>query len=196
MGQGPFILEALRSHSFRQTTVGRTPLDESSARRRDLYLTTHNTHNRQTSMPPAGFESTIPPSERPQTHALDRAATGTGRKNITIGKRDNSLNCNHPHTPTNAHNLRVIDRPPDYIPALMQWWGLFGRRILRVMPAVAYLLARSPMSNKWKVMTQTKRDILVPQVWDWAWDQAQPVKKFTSRNPQRCIGWDWQKECV
>jgi len=29
------------------TTVGRTPLDEWSARRRDLYLTTHNTHNRQ-----------------------------------------------------------------------------------------------------------------------------------------------------
>jgi hypothetical protein len=33
------------------TTVGRTPLDEWSARRGDLYLTTHNTHNRQTSMP-------------------------------------------------------------------------------------------------------------------------------------------------
>jgi len=27
-------------------------------------------------MPPAGFEPTIPASERPQTHALDRAATG------------------------------------------------------------------------------------------------------------------------
>ena len=36
----------------RRTTVGRTPLDEWSSRHRDLYLTTHNTHNRQTSMPP------------------------------------------------------------------------------------------------------------------------------------------------
>jgi hypothetical protein len=27
-------------------------------------------------MPPAGFEPTIPANERPQTHALDRAATG------------------------------------------------------------------------------------------------------------------------
>ena len=27
-------------------------------------------------MPPAGFEPTIPASVRPQTHALDRAATG------------------------------------------------------------------------------------------------------------------------
>jgi hypothetical protein len=29
-------------------------------------------------MPPARFELTIPASERPQTHSLDRAATGTG----------------------------------------------------------------------------------------------------------------------
>jgi len=29
-------------------------------------------------MPPAGFEPTIPASERPQTYALDRAATATG----------------------------------------------------------------------------------------------------------------------
>jgi hypothetical protein len=29
-------------------------------------------------MPPVGFEHTIPTGELPQTHALDRAATGTG----------------------------------------------------------------------------------------------------------------------
>ena len=29
-------------------------------------------------MPPVGFEPTISTSERPQTYALDRAATGTG----------------------------------------------------------------------------------------------------------------------
>ena len=65
-------------HTERRTTIGRTPLDEWSARRRDLYLTTHNTHNRQTSIPPVGFEPTISAGERPQTYALDRAATGTG----------------------------------------------------------------------------------------------------------------------
>jgi len=65
-------------HTQRHTTVGRTPLDERSARRRDLYLTTHNTHNRQTSMPPVGFEPTISAGERPQTYALDNAANGTG----------------------------------------------------------------------------------------------------------------------
>jgi hypothetical protein len=42
-------------HIQRRTTVGRTPLDEWSAHRRDLYLTTHDTHNRQISMPPVGF---------------------------------------------------------------------------------------------------------------------------------------------
>jgi hypothetical protein len=36
----------------------------------------HATLNRQTSMPPAKFEPTIPASERPLTHALDRAVTG------------------------------------------------------------------------------------------------------------------------
>ena len=65
-------------HTQRRTTVGRTPLDEWSARRRDFYLTTHNKHNIQTSMPPVGFEPTISGDERAQTHALDRSATGTG----------------------------------------------------------------------------------------------------------------------
>ena len=51
-------------HIQRRTTVGRTPLDEWSARRREFYLTTHNTHNRQTSMPPGGI----------RTHDLSRRA--------------------------------------------------------------------------------------------------------------------------
>jgi hypothetical protein len=37
-------------------------------RRTDLYLTTHNTHKRETSMSPAGFKPTIPASGRWQTH--------------------------------------------------------------------------------------------------------------------------------
>ena len=57
-------------HTQRRTSVGRTPLDEWSARRRDLYLTTHNTHNRQTSMPPVGFKPTISAGERPQAARL------------------------------------------------------------------------------------------------------------------------------
>jgi hypothetical protein len=34
------------NHTQRRATLGRTPLDKWSARRRDLYLTTHKTHNK------------------------------------------------------------------------------------------------------------------------------------------------------
>ena len=73
---GPPHCRGRRSHS-RHTTLRSAPLDEWSAQCRDLYLTTHNTHKRQTSMPPVGFETAIPVSERPKSHALDRAATVT-----------------------------------------------------------------------------------------------------------------------
>ena len=57
-------------HTQRRSTVGGTPLNELSARRRDLYLTTHDTRNRQISMPPVGFEPTISAGERPQAARL------------------------------------------------------------------------------------------------------------------------------
>ena len=44
----------------------------------------YTTNATQTSMPPAGFEPTIPASERPQTHALDRGATGIGRDRTRV----------------------------------------------------------------------------------------------------------------
>ena len=53
------LLLMFLDHSQRRTTFGRTPLDEWSARSRDLYLTTHDTHNRQISMPLVGFETMI-----------------------------------------------------------------------------------------------------------------------------------------
>ena len=71
-------------HTQRRITVGRTPLDEWSARRRDLYLTTQNIHSRQTSMPPVEFEPTISAGERPQTYALDRTATGLYRWHLSV----------------------------------------------------------------------------------------------------------------
>ena len=83
-GSGPLHCRGFMI-TLRHTTIRRTPLDEWSARRRDLYLTTHNTHKRQTSMRPAGLEPTIPASERPQTHPLDRAATGTDGRILLNG---------------------------------------------------------------------------------------------------------------
>jgi len=66
----PFLM--FLDHTQRRSTVGRTPLDEWSARRRDLYLATHDTHNRQMSMPPVGFEPKISSGERPQAAASGR----------------------------------------------------------------------------------------------------------------------------
>ena len=57
-------------HTQRRSTVGRTLLDERSVRRRDLYLTTHDTHNRQISMPPVGFEPKVSAGEQPQASCV------------------------------------------------------------------------------------------------------------------------------
>jgi hypothetical protein len=54
-------------------------LDKGSVHLRELYLTTHSTHKRHTSMSPAGFEPAIPTSERPQTGTLDRASPDSGQ---------------------------------------------------------------------------------------------------------------------
>jgi len=55
-------------------TLGRTPLDEGSARRRGVNPTTNRTHKRGRSMPLTGFEVVIP--KRPQNRTLDHATTG------------------------------------------------------------------------------------------------------------------------
>ena len=72
------IVEVSRSHSDTPHSVGLLWTSDRPLRR-DLYLTTHSSHKRQTSMPAAGFEPAIPACERLQTHALDRAATGIGK---------------------------------------------------------------------------------------------------------------------
>jgi hypothetical protein len=66
----PFLM--FLDHTQRRSTVGRTPLDEWSVHRRDLYLTTHDTHNRQISMPPVGLVPTISAGERPAAAHLLR----------------------------------------------------------------------------------------------------------------------------
>ena len=69
--------------TLRYTTLGRSPLDEWSARHTDLFLTIHDIYMRQTSKLPAGFEPAIPRSERLHIGALDRSATGTGERHFS-----------------------------------------------------------------------------------------------------------------
>jgi hypothetical protein len=56
VGQSPLITAASRSHSVAPHSC-RTTLDVWSARRKDPYVTTHNTHKRQTSMPRRDWNS-------------------------------------------------------------------------------------------------------------------------------------------
>ena len=58
-------------------------------------------------MPPAGFEPTVLGIERPQTHALDRVATGIGPLKHTF------VSCRmllHTHTHTHTHTYRMIQK--------------------------------------------------------------------------------------
>jgi len=72
--QGLLIIEALRSHSHTPHSVG---LLWTGDRPSDRLPPDNTKHPEETAIhAPAGFEPTIPASNRPQTHALDRAATG------------------------------------------------------------------------------------------------------------------------
>ena len=82
---GPLLSWGFLVHSQWHITVGRTPVYEESANHRDLYLTTHNSHKRQTFMPAAGFELAVPATCRSQTIVLGRSAAVIGRK--TAGHR-------------------------------------------------------------------------------------------------------------
>ena len=61
-------------HTQWYITVGRTPLDEGSACRKALFLTTRTRHIYAA----ARFEPTIPASDRPQTLTLHCSATAIG----------------------------------------------------------------------------------------------------------------------
>jgi hypothetical protein len=73
-GPGPLHYRSF-TFTLRHTTLGRTPLDEWSAHCRNVYLSSHNTQNRRTSMAQAEFEISIPVSERQEAHTMDHAAT-------------------------------------------------------------------------------------------------------------------------
>jgi hypothetical protein len=75
---GLLTVKASRSHSDKPHSIEllwtNDQHDAESSTWQHTTLTTAKCHAL------AGFESTIPASERPQTYALDRAATGTGKQ--------------------------------------------------------------------------------------------------------------------
>jgi len=81
-GLDRLFVEVSRLHTVRHTSLSQRALDEGSTRPSDLYLTTHNIYKRQLFTTPAEFEPAISKSERQQTHAFDREATGIGVKTL------------------------------------------------------------------------------------------------------------------
>jgi hypothetical protein len=91
VGQGLLIIEASRSHSDTPHSVGLLWAGDQPEAETSIWH--HKTLKTQISMRPAGFEPATPASERPHTHALDRAATGIGNEEycvmLNVGQRLN-----------------------------------------------------------------------------------------------------------
>jgi hypothetical protein len=72
----PFFLHLISStYPFQSQMAVVTPDHTPRHTFGETPLTTHNTHNRHTSMPPAGVEHAIPANDRPQAYFYDGAAT-------------------------------------------------------------------------------------------------------------------------
>jgi len=97
------------------STLCRNTLDECLARRRDTCLTTHNTHKRQTPMPPVGFDPAILPSERRQIYALDHTGTGNSSENYDeIRRKRNGVGRTlSRHVKTRNTKVRTIGQPSE-----------------------------------------------------------------------------------
>ena len=69
--------------TLRYSTYGKL-LWTSDRHSEETSIWQHISHKWKTSLPPARFNPEILESERPQTHALDRAGTGVGMKAIRL----------------------------------------------------------------------------------------------------------------
>jgi len=80
VGQGLLIIVASRTHSDTPHSV--ELLCTSDQPNAETSVNTKHSQETKRPRPPAGFEPSIPGSERSQTHALDCAATGIGLKTL------------------------------------------------------------------------------------------------------------------
>ena len=81
VGQGAFSLILSFTITLKHThtlthSLGRTPLEEIPVRSRELYLTTHNSHKRQTFTPLAGIKPQYKQSSGPRPVLTPRGHWG------------------------------------------------------------------------------------------------------------------------
>jgi hypothetical protein len=113
------------AHTQRSTTVGRFPLDEESAHRWDLCTITQHSHEREIH-DTCGIRTKK--GERPQTFALDRAASVTG------------LNCALEYDISTRYNTGIIFRSTCLLYAL-------GRAVISANVCETESLS---WENKWR----------------------------------------------
>jgi hypothetical protein len=77
-GQGALTIVASRSHSDTPHSVGLLWTSDQPGAETSISTSTHNTHNRQISMPRRGFEPASQQASGRRRHDIDRAATGIG----------------------------------------------------------------------------------------------------------------------
>jgi hypothetical protein len=103
VGQDLLIIEDSWSHSDTRQMVGLLWMSDQLVAKTSTWQ--YTALNRQRSMPLAGFELTLPASERPQTHTLDRVTTGFGQY-ILLHHKNVSL-------------IPLLFFPPSYLPYLL-----------------------------------------------------------------------------
>jgi hypothetical protein len=128
-------------HTQRHTTVGRTSLHRWSARRRDLYLTTHNTQHRQKSMPAAGFEPIHLAGKRLQTERPLGPAAETHNQRISTPTKNVSDLCKQGATlkPRLGQGLVCLRYYLNFLgPAPQKYRNIISRRTSRAPPLLLF----------------------------------------------------------
>ena len=107
------------------------------------FLSSRTTHNKQTSIPPTGFETAIPASDRPQTLALDRLATGIGALEPWTLQSGRYAACTTPASRYGnwiSNNDTIWDRPEDDKSDMSRDYKTANedrrRRMVRLSPSV------------------------------------------------------------
>jgi len=151
--------EAPRSRLFKHTTQDDSSRWMISSLQR-LYLTTHNTRKRQTSMPPAAFNSTIPASQWPQIHTLEHVTTGIGRQY--------ALTCNEDVKVKRSTHFSSINYICIMIPYIVFWYDRWGSK-LQEQELCKFLFWQGPsccvIANIQYVFYHLKHNICISTHW-------------------------------
>ena len=134
VGQDLLDIEAPWSYSDTPDSVGILWTSDQPEAETSTWQHTTFTWDRHTCPPPRGFEHTIPARERPQTHALDRVATGIGT-HLLVTKYISKLG--EIRTPCNINTCTwSVRKVSDLWPGKRNWltWSVRHLITLKVVP--------------------------------------------------------------